>query len=501
MSVSTPTTGATEAAGGLRRVLPFRTIVSASTGLAYAAISLLSCVQLAAFLAGDSAWIALLIAGALALLAALCFSELNALYPSAAAIRQYIRAAFNERSSLTITYGYVLTIIAVIAADSYVVGRAITYVTDYFHLPGVPVLVWIFLLLALAAFANLLGIKIAGLLQDVTTFALLISLAAMSLIALAHGGFQLHQPFAALHQPGNLFNAVAVGVFTFSAFEWVTPLSEEVNDTRQIPRGMFVSLGLLFISYALFTVACTNLIGIQHLCANIGADNQICSAVPQMQLGQAALGSVGVVWMLVATLFTGVMTFNGGFATASRFLYAAAREATLPDIFARLSDRLVPWVTVVALAASSALIAVLVDLTQSYNTLILVGAVLEGLIYAAAGLCVIRLRRRAPDAPRSFRIPGGWTVPILAILIFSALALAAALNISPSGAIQPLPLLITLLVFALSFIYVQTVVPRLKAQAEAKRRALGSRRPRRPPPAPAATEETTTTEDTPGGEA
>ncbi|HEX6796100.1 MAG TPA: APC family permease [Ktedonobacterales bacterium] len=483
---ASPVPAPAPAAGQLRRVLPFRTIVSTSTGLAYAAISLLSCVQIAAFLAGDSAWIALLVAGALALLAAFCFSELNALYPTAAGVRQYLTAAFNERTSLTVTYGYVLTVVAVIAADSYVVGQAITYATSYFHLPGIPVLGWIFVILALAVVSNLLGIKIAGLLQDLTTFALLISLAAISLVALAHGGFVLHQPFAALHQPGNLFNAVAVGVFTFSAFEWVTPLSEEINDTTQIPRGMFVALGLLFISYALFTVACTNLIGITHLCSHIGQDNQLCSPVPQMLLGERALGSTGVVWMLLATLFTGVMTFNGGFATASRFLYAAAREATLPEIFAALSDRLVPWFTVVALAVASAAVAVLVAQTSAYNILILVGAVLEALIYTIVGLCVIRLRRRRRDAPRSFRIPLGWTIPIASVIIFGALALAAALNISPSGTIDPLPLAVTLVIFALAFLYARLVVPRLKAAAEARRRARISRRPPRPLPAPAA---------------
>ncbi len=111
----------------LRRVLKFRTIVSTSAGLAYAAISLLGCVQLASLLGGDSGWIAILIAGMLAVLAALCFSELNAHYPSAAAIRQYMQQTFNEKFSLIITFGYILTIIAVIAADSYVVGSAITY--------------------------------------------------------------------------------------------------------------------------------------------------------------------------------------------------------------------------------------------------------------------------------------------------------------------------------------------------------------------------------------
>ena len=136
----------------LRRVLPFRTVVSTSTGLAYAAISLLACIQVASFVAGDSAWIALLIAGGLAVLAALCFSELNALYPSAAAIRQYLTAAFNEQLSLTVSFAYLLTIVMVIAADSYVVGSAISFV-----FPGTPVLLWIMLILLFATLSNLLA--------------------------------------------------------------------------------------------------------------------------------------------------------------------------------------------------------------------------------------------------------------------------------------------------------------------------------------------------------
>ncbi len=455
---------ASASAPTLRRVLHFRTIVSTSTGLAYAAISLLACIQVASYMAGDSAWIALLIAGALALLAAFCFSELNALYPSAAAIRQYLRAAFNEKTSLTISFAYVLTIVAVIAADSYVVGSAVSYV-----LPQTPAILWILLILGLAAGANLFGIRIAGLLQDITTYALLVSLAIISILALSRHGFTLHQPLAGLGNPGNLLNAVAVGVFVFSAFEWVTPLSEEMTDTRLIPRGMFISLGLLFVSYALFTAAATNLVGIDAL-----KD----SPVPQMLLGRATLGQAGVIWMLIATLFTGVMTFNGGFATASRFLYAAAREATLPPIFARLSlARAVPWVTVLILAGSSAVVAIIIDITREFNILILIGAVLEALIYAAAGLCVIQLRRRQPDSERSFRIPFGWTIPLLTVVIFTLLGIAAA--VSPT----PLPLLIAAVIFAVSFVYVQTVVPRLKAAEEQRRQARGRRRPPRRPEA------------------
>ena len=183
---------ATRAPQSLRRVLRFRTIVSTSTGLAYAAISLLGCIQVATYLAGDSAWIALLIAGALALLAAFCFSELNALYPSAAAIRQYLRSAFNEQISLTISFAYLLTIVAVIAADSYVVGSAVSCFTQQCYTHGTILQnpgpsassgysrssPWRWRPTCSASASP-------GLLQDITTYALLISLAIISILALS----------------------------------------------------------------------------------------------------------------------------------------------------------------------------------------------------------------------------------------------------------------------------------------------------------------------------
>ncbi|HEX7733719.1 MAG TPA: APC family permease [Ktedonobacteraceae bacterium] len=456
----------------LRRVLKFRTVVSTSTGLAYAAISLLSCVQLASSLGGDSGWIAILSAGLLAILAALCFSELNALYPTAAAVRLYMNEAFNEKFSLIITFGYLITIIAVIAADSYVVGSAITYA---FQLPHWASLVWLLVLLGLATGANLRGIKIAGLLQDITTYSLLVFIIVISLISLAQHGFQLRSPLDALGHPLDLALAIATGVFIFSGFEWVTPLSEEINDISQIPRGMFISLGLLGISYALFTVASSHLL-------NVHDPKVFNSAVPQMLLANAALGQVGIWLMLIATLFTAVMTFNGGFATASRFLYAAAREDVLPPIFARLSVAYaVPYVALLFLAIASAAIAVLIFFTNLFSVLILLGAVLEALIYTIAGLCVIRLRRLQPETPRAFRIRGGLIFPILTIVVFGVLGLLAALAPGTPGVMLGLPGLITLAMMGLSALYVFLVIPKLRAAAAA-RQATRRRRPQREAP-------------------
>lgn len=464
---------ATTVAGtpALRRVLGFRTVLSTSAGLAYAAISFVGCVQVASYVAGDGAWLAILIAGALALLAAFCFSELNALYPTAAAIRLYIKEAFNEKLSLVIAFAYTMTVVAVIAADSYVVGSAITYV-----LPGTPTLAWILVLLSGAMLANLRGIRLAGALQDITTYGLLATAIIISAIAIFHGGFSLHTPLSGAQNPGGLLTAVVTGVFVFSAFEWVTPLAEEISNHKLIPRGMFLAIGVLFVSYALFTLAVTHLLTPQQI---QGITKGSIAPIPQMYVAQIALGDVGKWWMLVATIFTGVMTFNGGFATASRFLYAAAREGTLPTMFTRLNQFTVPWVTIVALAGSSAAIAVIIFATRGANVLILVGAALEAMIYTVAGLCVIQLRRRKPAELRSFTIPGGWLIPILTVVIFGLLFVLAILPglSGTTGAIAFAVPGVTIALFALTTLYVYTAVPRIRAKLAAERATVRRRRP------------------------
>ena len=71
----------------LRRALGLRTIVSTSAGLAFAAIEYLAIAGLIVYVAGDSAWIAILVAGALMLGVWGFYSELNGMFPTAAAIR------------------------------------------------------------------------------------------------------------------------------------------------------------------------------------------------------------------------------------------------------------------------------------------------------------------------------------------------------------------------------------------------------------------------------
>src|SRR5271157_5611131 len=112
----------------LRRALGLRTVVTTSTGLAFAALEYLAAAGLVTYVAGDSAYIPIIVAGILALLAWGFFGELNGMFPTAAAIRLYMKRSMDDRVALTITFTYLTTIVLVVAADAFIVGSAIAHV-------------------------------------------------------------------------------------------------------------------------------------------------------------------------------------------------------------------------------------------------------------------------------------------------------------------------------------------------------------------------------------
>jgi APA family basic amino acid/polyamine antiporter len=456
----------------LRRALGLRTVVSTSTGLAFAALEYLAAAGLVVYVAGDSAWIAVATAGLLALVAWGCFSELNGMFPTAAAIRLYMKRSMDDRVALTITFTYLTTIVLVVAADAFIVGSAISHVLG--QSTWVAGLV-IAALLAAAVASNLRGVKVAGGVQDVATYCVLAVTTVVALTALVRSHRALRFPLSPLHghHPGDFLEAVALGVFLFSAFEWVTTSAEEVRRPRDIHRGMLVALALLVVVCSLITVAMSHVL--DH--------HQLVSSYPQLFLGRAAFGRAGLWLMAGLTAATAVNTFNGGFITASRFIYATAREGSLPPALARLNDRAVPWVPVVALGAASLVVSLLVAATGSWSVLVAVGAALEAMIYAVAAYCVLRLRSRLPDVDRPFRLRAPRLVAGFGLAVFGVLAAVA--SVSVSNHFDLVPLVVIGAGAGLSALYVLAVLPRVRAAEEARRAARGRRRPpRRPADAP-----------------
>ncbi|CAB1130001.1 Amino acid permease [Candidatus Hydrogenisulfobacillus filiaventi] len=444
-------------AGRLKRVLPLRTAVSTSAGLASAAVNFLACAQIdhAAGLAGA---LTLAVAGGLIAVVASHFAELSGLYPSAAAIRVWSRRGSSDTLSLLFSLVYLVTVLFVMAADAFVVAKVFEAAW-----PAVPGVVWIAALLGLVTAGNLRGVKVAGRVQDINGFLLLVSLAAISVVALVRAPHLAAVPWPGA---GGWADGLSIAVFVFVGFEWVTPLAEEFADARSIGRGMYLALVLIAAAFGLFTWALGAQFGRSAL--------PTASAIPQLLLGRQALGALGFWWMAAVSLTTAMTTFNGGLVAASRFIYALARERVLPRTWARLNSRLVPARAVLGLAGTALVLAVAVWLTGAYLFLINVGAAVESFLYAYVAYLTVSLRRREPARARPFR---AWGTPWLswAVLgVFGLLGLGALL--APDGLPGPVPwpLVFLLLLILATYAYIRWAVPRLRRQAAAARLGQGA---------------------------
>ena len=432
----------------LNRALTMRGATAISAGLAFAAINFLGMAQLVGYISGPMAWIAVLAGGLLILGMRALFSELNGMYPTAAGIRLWMRRAMNDRLALIITLTYMTAIVLVIAADAFIIGDALAYAFNNGHVIAI---VYVALLLAAATWLNLRGIKLAGAAEQAVTSLVVLLTVAVGVIAILH-----HHPVQITPGTSNSpVQALILGIFLYTGFEWVTTNAEEVIRPQIIPRAMLCAIIVLAVSQATFTAA---------MGLTVGAHGR-ATAYPQLLVAQQVMGHAGMLLMLGVTALTAVNTFNGGFVTLSRFMYAVAREGKLPRALTRLNNRAVPVLPVWILGISSLVLAIVVAVTGSWVIVVSVCAALEMMIYATAGYVVWQLRRRQADTERSFRLAGGRPVALAFAVVFGFLGLVSSVTVGKQ--ISAVPLLFLLTVAGLVTLYVFKYVPRLE-QREAE---------------------------------
>ena len=459
----------------LKKVLKLRTIISTATGMAIATSCYLAGIQVATILVGELAWISILLAGFLCLLSAMCFSELTSLYPTAAGIKLYIQHAFNERTSIIISMFYVVLGVAMVGAESFLLSSVLSSSFQIIN-PYYDKVIWMLFFLLLVAFINFRGVFITGLLQDIMTYVMVAFMIGVSIYTFAtHDiNFSLAAQ-SAKFTLGNIIQAAGVGVFLYVGFEWVAPLAEETTDYRLIGKGMLWGVGLLSITYAMFIVAMYA--GLTH--------EQLASGtpIPHILFGTNLFGTAGTVTFIGMSILASVTSFNSGLLNTSRFSYAMGRDNVLPRIFSKLHPKYAtPWVAILALGIFAVAISLATLYTGKYLFLIMMAAALECFIYVVAAVCVIRLRKKYPEKERSFKIPMGYTIPIIVIIVFTGLLLGIFFDVSRDYAGNELfknywVAVVMGAFFLLLTFYTFFVVPMLKQKAEERTKTRVKRRP------------------------
>ena len=192
--------------------------------------------------------------------------------------------------------------------------------------------------------------------------------------------------------------------FAYIGFDAVSTAAQETkNPKRDLPIGILASLAICTVLYIVVSAVLTGLVSYTQL----GVPHPISvgiQATPFPWLGWIVdLGAVLGLGSVMLVMLLG----------QSRVFYAMSRDGLLPAIFSKIHPRfrtpfLPTLVTGVVVAIPAALFPISV-----LGHMVNIGTLLAFVIVSAS---VIVLRRKHPDLPRPFKVPGYPWVPICGVL-------------------------------------------------------------------------------------
>ena len=198
--------------------------------------------------------------------------------------------------------------------------------------------------------------------------------------------------------------AAAIIFFAFYGFDAIATAAEETkNPGRDLKIGI---VGSMFVCVLIYMAVAATAVG--ALVYTRFANSPEPLALILREIGQPLAAKFLAVSAVVA-LPTVILAFFYG---QSRIFFVMARDGMLPPVLARVARRGSPVRITIFTAIVVAVLAGLVPLAQ------LAALANAGTLTAfiAVAVCMLVMRRRAPDAERKFRTPWAWPVGIFGIL-------------------------------------------------------------------------------------
>jgi APA family basic amino acid/polyamine antiporter len=401
------------------------------------------------------AWAA---AGLVAMCGALCFAELGAMLPDAGGEYVYLRAAFGEVPGfLYACNSFVLggasiaaygAAVAIFVADihafqgDWLVRSVHLFGSDYSVSFGARQLIAVGVI-ALFAAINCAGVMFGGRVQTVLAVAKVLAIVGVAVGVFA---FSETRELANLRAtPGTATGGLAgfgaamfAALWAYSGWQYLAMAASEVQEPqRNLPRAIIGGTLLVAVIYLFVNAA--------YLCAlpfwQVASANS--TAYPEApsvatRAVQTFLGSRAAPVAAVIFLISTVGSLNGTILTRARVSYAAARDGLFFAPFARLSPgRRVPLVSLLLLCVWGALLA----LTGTFDQLTNMAVMSYALFWIPVMLSVVVLRRRLPDAPRPYRLPGYPYLPLLFVVAMLWIVISALLT-SPREALATIVLIL-----------------------------------------------------------
>ena len=354
-------------------------------------------------LMGPSSLLILLFDAFLAGCLALCFAEVAGFFSRNGGPYLYAKAAFGDFVGYEV--GVLKLVVTIIAWAAMAVGFATALGAAFPFFAGDTMKNLIAaVLIGGLTIMNIAGVKISKILNNLMTISKLVPLCVFIAVGLFFVNGSNFTPFVPTHMADGAFaNAAITMFFAYTGFEAIAVAAEDFKDPKKdLPRGIILTMIIVTIIYML-------VVGISI--GILGPDLAVDKAPIQTAFGRA-VGPVGAYFILLGTLFS-----MGGINLAESFIApractSLAEDGMLPAFLNRRTSWGTPWASSVVVAILSILLA----WSGSFTTLAAISAVSRITQYLPTVLSVIVFRRKWKDRERTYKIPGGIFVPVVAFL-------------------------------------------------------------------------------------
>lgn len=349
-----------------------------------------------------------------------CFAEIAGHFRGTGGPILYVQTAFGPFAGFQAGWAYYIARITAFAANINLLVASIAY----FWPAAADGVVRSVLLAAIVfglAWVNVLGVKQA--MRSVGVLTVLKFLPLLALVVLGLGWLEPSQLSSRSNGAPGLVDfgtAALLVIYAFVGWESALIPGGEVRDPRRdMPRALFWALGLVTLLYVLVQAVAV-------------------AVLPDLAESERALVDVAAVLIgpggaLLLTI--GVVVSVGGnvagtMITGPRLTYSLARQGSFPAWFGRIHPEYrTPARSILVFAVVCFALAVY----GSFVWLAAMSALVRVLIYMACIGAMPRLRQRFSAQAKAvgsdhFRVPLGWTIPILAFLVCGLLLTRVGLD-------------------------------------------------------------------------
>ncbi len=405
----------------LARSLSWPHLVAMGMG-AIVGTGILTLIGIGADKAGPAVLVSFLIAGFVCACAALCYAEMASTITASGSAYAYSNAVLGKTVawivgwSLILEYSLVVSAVAVSWS-----GYAAPLLHDWLGLPmqlmqgphagglaNIPAVV----IIALVGAMLLVGTRKSATLNMVLVVVKLSALALFLWVALPHFDVANLEPFSpygfgrSMGDDGVERGVMAAAAIIFSAFYGFDAIATAAEETRNPKRDLVIGiLGAMVACAVIYTIIALAALGAAHFSGFANSPEPLAWILREIgQPGAAKFLAVTA----VLTLPTVILAFFYG---QSRIFFVMARDGLLPRGLAHVSKSGAPVRITLFTGAVVGTIALLFPLDE----IIALANAGTLIAFSAVALCMLVLRRRAPDMSRGFRMPFAWVIGPIAI--------------------------------------------------------------------------------------